>query len=344
MLINQETSAPVEADVPPATSSPAADDPSAAPSAAQTENEAPPSLLDVVKNAVEPQEEDGATEASSAPDAEKSDTDASADPEDTSEDEESYDGLPFSRHPRFQKLVKQRKEFKAKAEDLEARMEPLQQDAGRWANVTTFMQQNDISNDEMLDLFKFGALFKSDAGKALEMLRPYMDDLFRRTGIALPDDLSQAVEEGEITEARARELSRARAAQAEADARATRVEERSQARDTERQVADRQAVILGAINDWEAAKKGKDPDFDAKQPLLADRTRALIAAQGQPQTREEAQAILDEAYRQVTDHLKRFVPARPEVKRPTTSAPSANATAAPKSVLEAVSRAVNQAV
>ena len=54
------------------------------------------------------------------------------------------------------------------------------------------------------------ALMKADPFKALEAVTPIYQELQRRAGATLPEDLESAVQTGEITEDRARELARLR--------------------------------------------------------------------------------------------------------------------------------------
>lgn len=303
--------------------------------------EAPkPSLLDVIKDVVEPEAE--APEDSSTPDPEKSEpekTDEAA-PAETSE---NFDGLPFGRHPRFKALVEDRNSFKAKAADLETRVEELKRPADQYARIEQFMQANEISTEEMVNLFKLAALTKSDPKEALSAIQPLVTELYERTGRILPEDIRKDVEEGRITEDRGRELAEARADKAESERRAARAEGRATSIEQSSEDERRSGALAATLVDWEAAIKEKDPDFAVKEELIADRCRTIIATKGQPKTPAEMKAVLDQAHEDVTAHLRKVMPKRPEIRRSPESPSSLNATAVPKSLLEAVSLAATQA-
>lgn len=305
--------------------------------------EAKPALLDVVRDAVEPKEPAEAAEAPSASDAEKPETpeeDGDAAP---AEEPDNFDGLPFGRHPRFQKVLKQLDSFKTKASELEARTEELKGPAAQYASIERFMQANEISNEEMVNLFKLGALTKSDPEKALEELQPLLTDLYSRTGRILPEDLRTEVEDGKITEARARELAQARAGRSESDRRAAAATERAEKVETTTAANRQQEAFQAALVDWESATRGKDPDFDAKQDRIADRCRSIIAEKGDPKTPDEMKAILKQAHKDVTEWIRTVAPPRAEVTPTRGGTSSTTTTAQPKSLLDAVSIAASQA-
>ena len=333
-LHETETSPVSETDVPEVSSpGPDAASSEAAPDV-KVEETAAPSLLDVITDVVQPKAEDAPAEASSAEGTEEADPLKDEGAAAEAEDPENFENEPFGRHPRFQRVLSERASFKAKAEELRAPAE-------NYGKIETFLKQNDISNEEMVDLFKVAALAKADPSEALKVLQPLLSDLYERTGAFLPDDLRTDVEEGKITEERGRELARERARSRELERQADRERERA---DTVTQAteAERRAEALGsAYSDWENARKVKDPDFADKEDLIADRCRVLIAEKGQPATAAEMTGILDQAYTDVTARLRKMIPAREEVK-PAPRSGSPSATAAPQSLKEAIALAAAQ--
>ena len=300
----------------------------------KVEETAAPTLLDVITDVVQPKAEDTPAEASSAKGTEEPGPEKVEGAAAEAEDPENFDAEPFGRHPRFQRVLSERASFKAQVETLRAPAE-------NYTKIETFLAQNDISNEEMVDLFKVAALAKADPGEALKALQPLLSDLYERTGAFLPDDLRTDVEEGKITEERGRELARERARSRELESQNTRMRERDAVVSQETQAEQRSAALGTAYADWESARKAKDPDFADKEDLIADRCRAIIAANGQPATAAEMTGILDQAYTDVTARLRKMIPAREEI-RPAPRPSSPNATAQPQSLREAIALAAAQ--
>lgn len=303
--------------------------------AADGKPEAPqPTLLDVVRDVVEPKSEDAPAEASSAPEAEKPEGEETGDTAPAA-DPENFDAEPFGRHPRFKQVLSQRNEFRAEAEKL-------RKPAESYAKIEAFLETTGVTNEEMVNLFKVAALAKSDPEEALKALSPLMSDLYERTGAFMPDDLKTEVEEGKITEERARELAKARAIARENERRATHAQERAERVETTTREERQRQSFETTLAEWEAATKGKDPDFAAKEDFIADRCRALIAEKGQPRSADEMRAILEQAHTDVTARMRKSLPARPEAKGPRSGASPTTATAVPKTFLEAVTLAAQQ--
>lgn len=326
---------PAEATDDTATSSVATD--AEAASSPADAKEAPASLLDVVRNVVEPEAPEAAA-APSATEAEKTEPEEA--PAAVKADApENLEALPFHRHPDFQKVVKDRKALRDQVSTLEAQTAELKGPAEQYRAITNFAVQNELSDKDVVDILVFRALAKSQPDKALEAISPLLNDLYTRTGRILPDDIRQDVEDGKITEERGRELAKTRATAAESDRRATRATERATEVERSTEAQKTSQAIEAALEAWEAQKKTTDPDFDAKQELIADRCRTLIATRGQPQNPDDARSLVEQAHKDVTAHLRKVLPARPEVRRPSRNSSSPQATAQPKTLQEAVSLA-----
>lgn len=336
MQIEHETGASPAADpdVTPASSPETPVVATAAP-AEDVKAEEAPSLLDVVKSAVVDPEEASA-EDSSAPEPEKSEP-AKEDEAAQAVDTDNFDGEPFGRHPRFKALLSERNTLRSEVGSLKGPAES-------YAKIETFLATNRISTEEMVDIFKFAALSKSDPEEALKLVTPLMTELYERTGRFLPDDIREDIEAGKIDESRGRELAQARAAKAESDRRAREAEEDREQVETSTQTERQRSALAATMTDWQAAIQAKDPDFAKKEEFIADRCRTLIAADGKPQTPEAMKALLDKAHADVTERMRNVVPARRETRPgPNGGSPPSSATVAPKTLLEAVTHAAAQA-
>src|SRR3546814_8442030 len=106
-----------------------------------------------------------------------------------------------------------------------------------------------------------------------DTLFPYTT-LFRSE--KLPDDLQKEVEDGTISEGRAKELAQARNHRA---ALANQVKAGTQAREADAaqavSIANRTAVIEG-----EKQVKARDPDYSIKPPMILARLRAVVLSTG----------------------------------------------------------------
>lgn len=314
-------------------------DVTADPSAAD-ENTQPKSLLDVVQDAIKPPAE--APEEPSASDPAKPEEGPPAEETELSEDELAK--LPFGKHPRFKGLIRQNNDLKGKAAELETQVTTLKGDADQYRRIAGFMQAQKIEPEDFGLLMKLGALMKNDPEAARKELLQTLWALDEVTGDRLPDDIRKDVEEGRITEDRGRELSRARASAARATARVEEVETARRQESETTRTEQSQAAIGTAVADWETRTKGADPDFAAKDELVADRVIAMNARLGQAKTPEEAVQRCEDAYAFVTQQLKSALPPKPEVRRSPESSPSSPVAPVPKSALEAVQLALRKGV
>jgi hypothetical protein len=299
------------------------------------------SLLDVVKAAVAPKGDEGSEESSTSQPDPKTEAAAPAEaeaPKDLTPEEISK--LPFGRHPRFKQVLEERNSFKTKLGEAEQRYEQSRGPAEQYAKIEEFRTANNLATEEVVQLFQVGALIKNNPEQALIALGPVLDDLLTRTGRKLPDDLKKDIDSGYITEERAQELSRTRAREAEASARAEAATTRATTVEQTTAASTRAAAFNTAILDWEAGKKASDPDFAVKEQMIADRTRAIAMAEGAPKTPQEAVALADRAHREITAHLGRVRPAPRQVNPGPGSRPTPAITPQPKSMLDAVKYAL----
>lgn len=275
----------------------------------QTASPAAPAktLADVVK-------ETAAAAASSATPAEKVEeeaaevTETAPETKDASESEEKAEeepklddkdkALPFNSHPRFRELVKERNEFKQKTEQAEPALK-------RDAALAKYCQENSISNEEFISAMEVAALLHNDPKKALDTLRNYVETLELTLGNKLPTDLQKEVDDGAISEARAKELASLRV-------KAQGLEYTG--KKTEAQVVqERQQVITNAVNSWDQSKRSSDPSYDKKYPLI-EKTFVALCMSNPPQSAAAAIQLAEKAYAEVNTALGTLVPKPPQRK------------------------------
>jgi hypothetical protein len=206
--------------------------------------------------------------------------------------------LPFHTHPRFQELTKERSAFKAEVESLKPA-------AQRAKAIDDYCQKYGISGDEFNSAVEIAALLHVDPAKALTTLRSYVEILELTLGNKLPADLQKEVDEGAISEARAKELASLRV--------------KSQGleytgKKSEQQVAqERQAAITSAINSWDSQKRTSDIAYEKKYPLV-EKAFIALCSMNPPRSPQEAIQLAEKAYSEVNTALGTFVP-KPPVRK-----------------------------
>jgi len=219
-------------------------------------------------------------------------------------DDEDYSDVPFNRHPRFQKVVKERREFKAQMEALQGQVEPLKLDAERYNNVVGFLDQSGLNADEAADLLTVGGLAKTNPVEAWKRAKSWVQGLLIAAGEVVPDDLQQRVTAGELSREAALDISRLRSQTASMQATQSFQQQREE---RQRQQAGADGMRQTA-SDWETDRRVKDPNFAAKLPAIQREIVFLQRTDGMPKDAEGVKAQLMKAYKNVNDSLKAAAP------------------------------------
>lgn len=271
-------------------------DPSPATGAETDEND----LLSVVRDVV-----DGNRKPEDQPASQAEPEDGSAAETPTNEDDD-YSDVPFAKHPRFRKVLSERRDFKARAEAHE-------QDAVRYRNVQGFMDQNNLGAEEAADLLVIGGLIKTNPAEAWKRMKPTVQKLLVAAGEVLDPELAAKVQRGELNQNAALEISRSRALVNSTQASQSFQERRRQ---QEAQQTAAQSLQQTAA-DWEAERTQKDPNFAAKLPLIEREVAYLQRSEGVPNTQQGVTEQLAKAYKTVNGAFRAPQPAAPTpVARP----------------------------
>lgn len=300
--------------------------PDTAPPQAQTDStQGPTSLLDAALSALAPEAREGQAEEAKADPAnsEKPEDDASG-----AQPAAEADDIPRIPDEQFRALPK---EVRTVVNKLRQRVDALAPAAERVAKLDEFMRESNLTPDEFVEGQDVMALMKRDPRAALQKLEKHVANLRAYLGVELPDDLRQEVEDGYITEERARELSQARANE-------RHVRAVSEA-DSQRRTADES---LRAVQAWEQAAAGSDPDFALKLPMVMDKARIATAQLGRPvKGPDEALAIVRKAYEETNAMLRSFQRAPTATLRsPSSSAAAPPSRAQPKDIYQAAALAL----
>lgn len=235
-------------------------------------------------------------------------------------DDENYSDAPFHKHPRFQHLFR--------------RMKSYEQDAVRYRNIDTFLRNNGLQSEEAAEALVIAGLLKTNSTEAWKRLKPIVQNLIIAAGEVVPDDLAPRVQAGELSREAAIEIARARASVGSMERQ--RQFETQQAQ--QRQMEAHAASLMGAAGDWEADRRKKDPNFEAKAKLLRAEVLDLQRTEGVPNTPDGVRAMLDKAYKAIVLPAPATPAPAPQAKRPVpaSSNASGNHAPAPSSTLDVV--------
>lgn len=247
-------------------------------------------------------------EAGDKSDEEKSEEESEDDKEDKSEEEDGKQEdnaktkkdkeleARLDKHPRFQ--------------ELNQKVKQLEPDANLGRAVRSFIATNKIPQqtyNEGLEVMKLMA--KGDVQsltKVREALTPIMANIDRVLGNVLDDDLKAAVEAGEMTEARAKQLQRLQNER--------NIGQRSSEQD---RIAQAQQAYVTAMDGWVADKMRTDPSYKPAQqgaePGLYETVEAFFSracAATPPKNPQEAVGLAEQSYKQAKQMFsKRLTPA-----------------------------------
>lgn len=230
--------------------------------------------LSVVRDVV-----DGRSKPEAASSADSAEVDPKTGAAATKEpDNENFSDVPFHKHPRFQHVVSELKTARV--------------DQERYRNVESFLSEQGLSGNEAADLLVIGGLIKTNPAEAWKQMKPVVEKVLIAAGELLPEDLKAKVTAGEMKPEVALEVSRSRAAVQSTQARVDFDKQRLESR----QQVEARNSILGSVSSWEAERKLRDPNFDAKQPALQREIAWLQTKDGRPNTPDGVRAQLQKAY------------------------------------------------
>ena len=195
-----------------------------------------------------------------------------------------------------------------KAKDMEARVREMEPMAKAGRQIDDHLKANAVSVDQTLTAIDaVSAWNRGDLEGFERVAGPIIEAYLQMRGQKLPEDVQQRLNDGFIDEESARELARHRAV----------TDQQAQYRENlarEREEQTRREFVAGArtaVEGWEAQIRARDPDYDAKVPMIEDRINALIAREGLPSNHEGSVDLARRAYADVTKQLAHMRPVRP---------------------------------
>lgn len=190
-----------------------------------------------------------------------------------------------------------------------------------------YMEQNNISHEEVNSLFEIAALLKSDPTAAKAKLQPIVDSLNGFVGEKLPTDLQKRVDDGVIDVDSAKEIASLR-----------NQKNFENNRNQQSAAQQHQNAVLNAVTQWETQKRIDDPDFEKKEKLVSAAWLQKLSTV-QNVTPQISVRLAEEAWKEVNQQVSSFVPKAPIKKVMTTNGASAqvsNEPTTPEAVMKAV--------
>lgn len=294
-------------------------------------------LVASVKEALEAKEKPPASETEGSQPEKESDKDAK---KDGGEAETDSDDLTEEELARLRPKTRKRIEnLLGQVHERDGVIADIKPKADQFDHLVRFVENAGLSTQEVNDGFDIMAALKNQPLAAYEKLKPIFQQLQILAGDVLPEELQIAVNQGQITEAHARELARTRSQAAVSTQQLTRRDQQEQVRNQQQETQRQQEGVRSAIAGWEKSKAGSDPDWKPKQQRVMElvELETLRRSNADPNFRwtpDEAVKFADQTLAKVNDEFKRFAP-RPKAVTPVTDVASTQSTTKPKTAVEA---------
>lgn len=299
-----------------------------------TEGE-PKSMVEAVHAALEPKDEDEDSPASK-PDQDPSKTDPTS--EKTKETTVASDELTEAERSQLKGRTKKSFErLTTRVGELATQNEQLQARVIEYDRVVDYIRSTKLKPDEIDTVFDIATTMKSgNPHEALRKLVPIVQQLQRQAGVVLPDDLTEQVTQGYLTEQHARELAMARSEAAHARAREEHsAQERAQA-EQQAGYQNHMQSLKTTADEWERQKAGNDLDWSKKSARVHELAKLEILQNGPPKSTQQAVEMFNNIYERVTKDLRALMPKPAPVRALNGGGPSARSVVEPKSMLDAI--------
>lgn len=236
-------------------------------------------------------------------------------------DEELKSYKPQTRR-RVEQLLSERAEYRELGTPDEIKQ--FKQSHEQFQGLVSYMDDAHLDVDEVNQGFEIMRALKGvnrgeiDPRQALDQLMPYVQTLqtLAGTGGTLPEDLQRDVEQGYITEQKARELASLRSRE-HLSRQASQAARQEAENLSTQQSQERFANAVGeAVTSWERRWSQSDPDYEAKRSRVQEKLELHFHRRGMPDTVDKVIELADQYRTEVDDEFKRFRPKPREVNPP----------------------------
>lgn len=279
------------------------------------------SIQDAAKEAVaptaQPQPEEDEVKAEEGQTTEEADDDDTVPPE-----------APAKTRRKIRRLLDERRQLRTEVSELKP-------DAEIGSQLKNYADTNGLSSQDVvfaLDLASMVA--REDYEGFYKVISPLVRHAQEVTGVVLPPDLYDMVQQGQMTEQAARQFALTRFQNASHEVKVRNMEQQQ----ATAQVQNVRTDVLRSVADYERKLAANDPDYKAKADAVRRTAQAMLFERGgRINNANEALQITKAAYDEVNARYRRMKPAvRPTAPTPGSSNPQTPAArTAPKSLMEA---------
>jgi hypothetical protein len=250
--------------------------------------------------------------------------------EDEGTEKKHEEAVPYAR---FQETVQAKQTLETKVKEYE----PL---VAAHKSIVEFCQSNQITEEQFQNGMDMLRLVNTDPIEARKRLEPIWNQLNGLAGETLPEDLAKEVDEGTISENRAKEIARLRGQSKIQGAKSQLSVQQQQAQS--QQLFQRE--LNQTITSWTTSKQTTDPGFkpksadqpDGKFEYVADRVYKLMSV-NVPKTTADAIKLVEQAYTEVSKSLDALKPkTQLSTKNVSSTKTSTNSTKVPTTMKEVV--------
>jgi len=334
--LNEGTAVEAPVSSTPVSSTPSSETPSTEATASGKSDESKETLLDAVLktvNVTEEQTVEGEKSSESSTEVKPEEGDLAEDDESETETEASSeaevpDNTPAHLKKKLRKLQKESVKYKREAETLKPSAEIGQQ-------LQNFVTANNLSSEDVVFSLDLAAMVaRGDYEGFYKIISPLVRHAQEVSGVVLPPDVQQLVEEQQMTPQAAAEYARARFERANYEARARQMEDQQRSH----QVSQVRNDVERSVTAYEQRLAAQDPDYRAKAPAIRRAAQAMLLERGgRISNPNEAIQITQAAYDEVNKYFRRNqTPIRATAPTPGSANPQTpTARAAPKNLMEA---------
>lgn len=259
--------------------------------------------------------------------------------EDKVSDEEKNAPKDIHEHPAFKKVTAERTAARKQLKELQAQVEPLKADAGRYRQLDGFLKTNNVPPAEAAEALKMVALAVKDPNEFYKKLTELAKEWGDHLGHNLPADLQADVDNGTISPERAAELAQARGKINIATQQVDQFQEQTQAQRQQQELAHRTNLFTA----WSNQTAQTDPDLQKKMPMMVERMKYILETEGDPGSDQKAWERLNRVHKEVTERIRGFVPPKPTITpSPRSQGAPGGPTTAPSTMDEAFSSAFSK--
>jgi len=296
-------------------------------------------VLKVVPTTTENAEEKDSEEEDAPSSEDGSEAEVKAEGEEKAEvsadDDEVPQDAPPKTRKRMNKLLRERTELRNQVASLQPNAEIGEQ-------LNNYVAANNLSGQDVifaLDLA--GMVARGDYQGFYQVISPLVRHAQEVTGIVLPPDIQNMVEQQQMTPEAARQYAQSRFERADYEVKARNLE---QMRTSQQQASIKDSVQRG-VAALEARLAANDPDYKAKADAVRRTAQAMLFERGgRINSVDDALKITNAAYAEVNKQFRRLQPAaRATAPTPGASNHQTGSTrAAPKTMMEAALAAMQK--